>query len=241
MFNQGTSGYSLSDIAAVSKTGDGLFGEGNGWWIILLFLFASGAWGGGFGGNNGVGAEVQRGFDTQSVLGKLDGITYGLSDGFYAVNSNLANRFAGVDNAICTLGYQNAQLINSLGNTVQSGQKDLSAQLAQCCCDTKGLIGDLRYQVATDTCGIQTTVAGAARDIIENGNANYRAIADRLTQMEINAKEDKIAALTAENQNLKFAASQCAQNAYLINHINPAPVPAYVVANPNCCYNACNC
>jgi hypothetical protein len=258
MFNQGTGSYSLSDIAAVSGRNNDGFGDGNGWWIILLFLFASGAWGNGFGGGNGIGAEVQRGFDTQSVLGKLDGITYGLSDGFYAVNSNLCNRFAGVDNAICTLGYQNAQLINAVENTIQSGnnatqvalmqgfngvqagQTALGTQLAQCCCDTKGLIGDLKYQMATDTCGLHTALANATRDLIDNENANFRAISDRLTQMEISAKEDKIAALTAENQSLKFAASQNAQNAYLVNQLNPCPVPAYIVANPNCCYNACN-
>ena len=274
MFNQGVGCYSLSDIAAVSGRNNDGFGDGNGWWIILLFLFASGAWGNGFGGfgggNGGVGAEVQRGFDTQNVLNKLDGITYGISDGFYAVNtgmlngfngvnSNLCNRFSGVDNAICTLGYQNAQLINGVENTiqagnnatqvalmqgfngVQAGQTALATQLAQCCCDNKSLIGDLKYQMATDTCAIQTSLANATRDLIDNDNANYRAIAERLTQMEINAKEDKIANLIAENQSLKFAASQSAQNAYLINQISPCPVPAYVVPNPNCCYNPCGC
>lgn len=265
MFNQGIGSYSLSDIAAVTdrNNGDG-FGDGNGWWIILLFLFASGAWGNGFGGfggggAGGVGAEVQRGFDTQSIIGKLDGITYGLSDGFYAVNNNLCNRFAGVDNAICTLGYQNAQLINGVENTIQSGnnatqvalmqgfngvqagQTALATQIAQCCCDTKSLFGDVRYQMATDTCAVQNTIANATRDLMDNDNANYRALAERLTQMEINAKEDKIANLIAENQSLKFAASQQAQNAYLVNQLNPCPVPAYVVANPNCCYNPCGC
>ena len=272
MFNQGTCGYSLSDIAAVSRNNDGGFGDGNGWWIILLFLFALGGWGnngiGGFGGRSeqlATNAELQRGFDNQTVIGKLDGITYGLSDGFYAVNTGLLNgfnsvnntlcsRFAGVDNAICTLGYQTAQLVNGLENTVQSGdnatqialmqgfngvqagQTALSTQLAQCCCDTKTLIGDVKYQMATDTCAIQNTIANSTRDLIDNDNANYRALAEKLTQMEISAKEDKIAALTAENQGLKFAASQSAQNAYLINQLNPCPVPAYVVPNPNCCY-----
>lgn len=276
MFNQGSGCYSLSDIAAVSRgNNDGGFGDGNGWWVILLFLFAFGGWGnngfGGFGGRSGeavaTSAEVQRGFDNQAVIGKLDGITYGISDGIYAlntgmingfnsVNNTLCNRFSGVDNAICTLGYQNAQLINGLENTIQSGnnatqvalmqgfngvqagQTALSTQLAQCCCDTKSLFGDLKYQMATDTCAIQNTIATSTRDLIDNDNANYRALAEKLAQMEMSAKEDKIAALTAENQGLKFAASQSAQNAYLISQINPCPVPAYVVPNPNCCYTA---
>lgn len=275
MFNQGSGSYSLSDIAAVSRGNNDGFGDGNGWWIILLFLFALGGWGGnGFGGFGGRGeqvatsAEVQRGFDNQTVIGKLDGITYGLSDSTYALNTgmingfnNVTSRISGVDNAICTLGYQNAQLINGLENTIQSGnnatqvalmqgfngvqagQTALSTQLAQCCCDTKTMFGDIKYQMATDTCAIQGSIANSTRDLIDNENANFRALSDKLTQMEISAKEEKIAALTAENQSLKFAASQSAQNAYLLSHINPAPVPAYTVPNPNCCYTptCCGC
>ena len=67
-----------------------------------------------------------------------------------------------------------------------------------------------------------------ARDIIENNNNGVRSILDFLTQ-------DKIATLTAENQSLKLAASQARQNNYLIEQLKPCPVPAYVVANPNCC------
>jgi hypothetical protein len=115
MFNT-NNGYSLSDIAAVSGrngNGDGLFGE-NGWWIILLFLFCG--WGrngyGGFGNDGGgyqipcaTQADVRAAVDQQTLISKLDQQTYGLADSTYALTSALTNGFHGVDNAICTLGY----------------------------------------------------------------------------------------------------------------------------------------
>ena len=115
--------------------------------------------------------------------------------------------------------------------------------MADCCCATQRAIDGVKYENATNTCAIQNTIQNTTRDLIDNANANSRAILDFLTQ-------DKIATLTAENQSLKFAASQSAQNAFitanqeaqtaeLIRRLGrDCPVPAYVVPNPNCCYNA---
>ena len=110
-------------------------------------------------------------------------------------------------------------------------------------CTTQRAIDSVKYENATNTCAIQNTIQNTTRDVIDNANANSRAILDFLTQ-------DKIATLTAENQSLKFQASQSAQNAFitanqeaqtaeLIRRLGrDCPVPAYVVPNPNCCYNA---
>ena len=247
MFN-GKGGYNLSDIAAVTggrNNGDGMFGD-NGWWIILLFLFAG--WGGrgnGFGGFGGGGggydimpatqADVRAAVDQQTLLSKLDQQTYGLADSTYALNSTLTNGFHGVDNAICTLGYN-----------VQGGFNTLGHQISDCCCETGRAIergfADTNYNMATQACDTRTLIANSTRDIIDSNNAGVRSILDFLTQ-------DKIATLTAENQSLKFAASQANQNAFitanqeaqtaeLIRRLaTPCPVPAYVVPNPNCCYN----
>ena len=250
MFKNG--GYNLSDIAAVTGNrngnGDGMFGD-NGWWIILLFLFAG--WGGrGFGGGFGGGGGADAGFmipwatqadvrsavDQQTLISKLDNQTYGLADSTYALNSSLMNGFHGVDNAICTLGY-----------TIQSGFNTLGHQISDCCCETGRAIergfADTNYNMATQACDTRRAIADSTRDIIDANNAGVRSILDFLTQ-------DKIAALTAENQTLKFAASQANQNAFitanqeaqtaeLIRRLaTPCPVPAYVVPNPNCCYNA---
>lgn len=153
------------------------------------------------------------------------------------VQSAMAAGFAGVDNSVCTLGYQNAALINGLGQTVQNGlnsanvvalqnQNALQTQIADCCCENKAALADIKYTMATDTCALQNTIQNTTRDLLDNQNANTRAILDYLCQ-------DKIASLTAENQTLKFAASQQAQNAYLVSELAPKlPVPAYQVPNP---------
>jgi hypothetical protein len=156
MFKNG--GYNLSDIAAVTGNrngnGDGMFGD-NGWWIILLFLFAG--WGGrGFGGGFGGGGGYESGFmmpwatqadvraavDQQTLISKLDQQTYGLADSTYALNNSITTGFHGVDNAICTLGYNVQQGFNTLGH-----------QMSDCCCTTQRLIergfADTNYNMAT--------------------------------------------------------------------------------------------
>ncbi len=207
------------------------FGDGS-WWIILFLIFGlfGGNWGGfgGFGGgmNGGVGSEVQRGFDHSATIQKLDGITQGICDSTYALNNAITNGFNGVDRSVCNTGYQ-----------TQAGFNALSAQLAQCCCDNREAISAVRYDLATQACDTRNTIQNTTRDIIDNANANSRAILDFLTQ-------DKIATLTAENQSLKFQASQSAQNSYLTATIDAAqanlirrlgadcPTPAYVVQPP---------
>ena len=230
-------GYNLSDIAAVTgNRNDGMFGE-NGWWIILLFLFAG--WGRGFGGFGGFGgegvgapcatqADVRAAVDQQTLISKLDQQTYGLADSTYALNNSLTNGFHGVDTAICTLGYN-----------LQGGLNALGHQISDCCCENGRAMergfADIGYTLATQACDTRAAIANSTRDIIDSNNAGIRSILDFLTQ-------DKIAALTAENQSLKFAASQAAQNAYLVSELRPAPVPAYTVANPYCCntyYGGC--
>lgn len=195
----------------------------------------------------------------------------GMLNGFAGVQQSLANGFAGVDNAVCTLGYQTQAGINSVNvagmqntnaiqtqlaecccntrdaikdNTFTSIQNSnaLSRQLSECCCENRAAIADVKYQMATDTCAVNTTIANSTRDIIDNQNCNTRSILDFLVQ-------DKISNLEAENQRLSLAASQAAQNTYLVNALRPCPIPAYEVPNPFCCYgnsgfgfnNGCGC
>jgi hypothetical protein len=169
----------------------------------------------------------------------LDQQTYGLADSTYALNNAITNGFHGVDNAVCTLGYN-----------MQSGFNSISHQLSDCCCATQRAIDSVKYENAANTCALQNTINNTTRDIIENANANSRAVLDFLVN-------DKISTLTAENQALKFQASQSAQNAFitanqeaqtaeLIRRLGrDCPVPAYVVPNPNCCYQyaqpTCGC
>lgn len=238
----GVSEASLSDIAAVTngRNNDGMFG--NDWaWIVILLLFGWGrggfGFGGGFGGGQGGGygypccgtpatqADLSAAFASNSVLSGINGI-----------DSTLCQGFNGINTAILQNGY----------NT-QAGINTLSHQIADCCCTTQRAIDGVRYDMATQSCAVQNTIQNTTRDIIDNANANSRAILDFLTQ-------DKIATLTAENQSLKFQASQTAQNAYIGATVdsavaelirrtgNDCPTPAYVVQPPqpvtfptNCC------
>lgn len=227
---------SPADFAAVMN-GNG--GNSNGWggmwgdWIVLFLIFAlfgggfgfggfGGGFGGGFAGLNGggfLGAEIQRGFTEQNILRKLDEQSFGIADATYALNNTITNGFHGVDRGLC----------------------DLSHQISDCCCTTQRAIDSVNYNLATQACDTRNLIQNVARDITDNANCNTRAILDFLTN-------DKIATLTAENQNLRFAASQQAQNAFitanqeaqtaeLIRRLGrDCPVPAYVVPNPNCCY-----
>lgn len=216
MFNNGTE-FTMPVVPAnygYGGGGMGMNGFGGDWWGIIVLLLLFGAFNGnggfGFGGFGGRGADVcatqadvRAAVDQQTLISKLDQQTYGLADSTYALNNAITNGFHGVDNAICNLGYN-----------VQSGFNGLSAQLAQCCCDNRAAIADVKYQMATDTCDIKHAINDSTRNIL-----------DFLTN-------DKIATLTAENQNLKLQASQAAQNAYLVNELKPCPVPAYITCNP---------
>ena len=251
MFN--SNGYSLADIAAATgsgnRNGNGAFGD-DGWWIILLFL----AWGnngwGGFGGGGqrggGIREEVSYSFDMNGLENGVRGVQQGLADGFYAMNTGMLNGFNGIQSTLC-------QGFSGINQGMAQQTFDISTQLhnmaaasADCCCQTQRAIergfADTNYNLATQACDTRRAIADSTRDIIDSNNAGVRSILDFLTQ-------DKIAALTAENQSLKFAASQAAQNAFiaanqeaqtaeLIRRLDtPCPVPAYVVPNPNCCYN----
>ena len=180
MFTQ-SNGYSLADIAAATggnnKSGNVGFGDGDGWWIILLFLLGlGGGWGNGFGGGmggNGGGGnrcyypcatqlDVRDAVDQQTLISKLDQQTYGLADSTYALNNAIVTGFHGVDNAICTLGYQ-----------TQAGFTGLGAQLAQCCCDTQRAIADNTTQGVMNTNSIQSQIAACCCDL-EKANMQNR-------------------------------------------------------------------
>ena len=202
---------------------NGFFG-GSGWegiigLIVVAGLFGGG-WGfGGFGGNRGgspaTQADLSAGFANSEIMSDLNDIILGqasmqnfINQGFAGVNATVTNGFAGVNNAICTLGFQN-----------QSGFNALSTQLAQCCCDTRAAIADVKYANERQTC-----------DLITNANANTQRIIDYM-------QNEKINALQAENVALKGRISNSEQSAYIINALNPPARPSYIVPKPNCCYN----
>lgn len=239
-----TSEMTPADIAALTgNRNNGGFGDGfgNGWWIILLFLF--GFWGGGFNngfGRNGGGGGAIDGYvltsDFANIERKIDNVNNGLCDGFYAMNTSLLNGFSSVNQNMSN-GFQTAEL--SRANQQATLMQQLNAmqmQAANCCCETREAIQGVNYNLATQACETRNTLQNATRDIIDNQNSNSRAILDFLTT-------SKMQDLQAENQRLQLAASQQAQNSYLVSQLRPCPIPAYTVQNPFCCnqYQGCGC
>lgn len=247
MFNTGNCA-SVPLVANIDGNGNnnGWGAEGSWlWFIIVIFaIFGWGGFGNGFGGNGmngGVGSEIQRGFDNQAVVSKLDGITNGLCDGFYAVQTGMN----GINTNILQTGFGIQQAINA--DTVANMQNTnaLQSQLANCCCETREAIQGVNYNMATNTCALQNTMNSNTRDIIDSQNAGTRAILDYLCN-------EKISSLQAENSDLRRAASQDRQSALLttqmaaqtqqiINAVNPPAIPAYVVPNPNSYAYGCGC
>ena len=221
------------------NSGFGGFGwGGDGAWLIILFLiFAVFGWGGnGWGNNAGNSGGVVDGYvltsDFANVERKIESVNQGLCDGFYqqaqivnGTNMAMANGFA---QAELSRSNQQAALMQQL-NAMQM-------QAANCCCENRAAIAQVRYDMAAQACDTRNTVQNATRDIIDANNQNSRAILDFLTQ-------SKLSDLQAENQGLKLAASQAAQNSYLVSQLRPSPIPAYTVQNPYCCtqYAACGC
>lgn len=213
-------------VAPTSANGGfGGFG-GDGWWIILFFIVLFGWGGNGWGGNNG---GVMDGYvltsDFANIERKLDNVNNGLCDGFYVMNTGMLNGFAGVTQAV-TNGFYASEL--SRCNQQAALMQQLNAmqmQAQECCCENRAAIAQVRYDMATQACDTRNTVQNATRDIIDNANSNSKAILDFLVN-------SKMQDLQTENQNLKLAASQAAQNNYLVSQLRPCPTPAYITCNP---------
>lgn len=231
--------YSLSDIAAASgnRQNDGMFGGNGAWWIIILFLFVFCGWGGNWGGGNRTGGQgtAMDGYvltsDFANIERKIDSVNSGLCDGFYAqaqlINGTQMQMANGFAQAELSRSNQQAALMQMLYT--------MSAQQADCCCKTQTAIQGVNYNLATQACETRNAIQNGTRDIIDAINCGIRGIDQRLTAQEIAAKDARIA---EQNQQLfaaQLAASQAAQNNYLVQTLRPCPNPAYVVPNPFCC------
>lgn len=271
-----------ADIAAVTgNNGNGMWGDGGAWWIIILFLFVFCGWGNGngWGNNGGAGAAdnyvlasdfatLQRQIDssTASLERKSDAINSGLCDGFYAMNTTALNGFSGVNQNLSN-GFAQAELSRANGQmglmqqmnanniTAMQNANALQAQLAECCCSNREAIAGVNYNMAMNTNAVQHSVesgfcqtnynnANNTRDIIDNQNSNARAILDALNAQQLAAKDAKIAEQNQQIFGLQLAASQQAQNNYLVQTLKPAPVPSFPAGQlygyMNGCCNPCN-
>ena len=234
-------------VMEVGNNGGGFgngFGNNGDWaWIIILFLiFGNGrGFGNGFGGGNGVGENYILATDFANLERKLDGINNGICDSTFALNNTINNGFFGIQNALCQ-GFNGLNVAYLQGNNALASQLagcccDIRQQISDCCCTTQRGIDGINYNNALQTSALQQTLCNNTRDIIENANANYRAIHEELVANKLEMKNDRIAEQQNEINALRLKASQEAQNNYLISQLKPCPDPAYIVPNPNCCYN----
>ena len=216
------------------SSGWGGFGGDGGWWFIILFLALFCGWGGnGFGNNGRNSGGVVDGYvlasDFSNIERKMDIINGGLCDGFYAVNNSLLTGFGNAELSRCN---QQAALMQQLNN--------MAMQAQECCCENRAAVAQVRYDMASQACDTRNTVQNTTRDIIDAMNNGFRSIDQRLTAQELAAKDSKIAEQNQQIFGYQLAASQAAQNNYLVSTLRPSPSPAYVVANPYCCNSSYN-
>lgn len=223
--DEGTSTTMLVSPTGVGGNGGFGFGDGNGWWILLLFILMGG-WGGNFGGGFGGGDfypwmnqsnQISNGFQNQMLNDSINGITAGIA----GITAQLSNN-------------QMADMERSF--SVQSA-------LQNCCCENRASVADLKYTVATEACADRSAIANALADVIASNTANTQRILDKMCQQEIDTLKGQVLALQNQNNMLNLAASQTAQTAqliadntqqtqYIVNRVAPYPIPAYTVANP---------
>lgn len=235
-------------VQPANNGGFGGFGDGNGWWILLLFiLLGNGAWGmGGFGGGFDGGLypwmnqsnQINGGFRDQMLSTQLNGIQNSVTGGFGDVQTALCGGFAGVNasingaqNAITSQMYSNqiADLERSFAaQTAQTaGMTAIQSQLAQCCCDNRAATADLKYTVATENCADRTAAMQNTRDIIDAQTRGTQAILDKLCALELDGVKGQLAQAQRENVGLQnqlniatMQASQAAQTAVFQQGLN---------------------
>ena len=235
--NDFATGYA---VGRDSTNGGGGYGNngffGNDWaWIVILLLFGYGGrgFGGGFGGgygSGGVGENYVLATDFATIERKLDSVNSGICDSTFALNNTINANFRTLDNAICNLGYQQAQCccetksaINEVGTGVERAGWNLSKQISDCCCDLEKMNMQNRFDAQAYNCNTLQAIDKVGDRIID-----YLA-------------NEKTQALRDENQALRLAASQAKQNQYLINELRPCPIPAYITCNPYAYTNPCGC
>ena len=237
-----------ADLAAVVNNDDGGFGNGNGWWIILLFLFlgwGNNGWGGNRNGAGDAGGDVLYPWMNQAQ---------GMWTGFSQVQQDLCNGFAGTTAAI-TNGFANAETAATARQMANMQQQfALSQQFSDCCCENRLGLANLGADIAREACADRAAVSDGVRDILANQTASVQRILDQMCQDKIDAKNEQIAQLRQEIALKDLAASQSLQTAQLVadnaaqtaaleQYLAPVPRPAYVVQNPNCCqqWQGCGC
>lgn len=262
-FGGGYGGYGGYDIMWIVLF---MFFAMNGGW-------GNNGWGNGnrgYGGNGvyDISADMQRGFNQQATQSTLASLQSQIGNGFADAAVAQCQGNANITAAITNGQYATSQAITGAKDTISQNLNQLAMSLQNCCCENRAGLADLKYTVATEACADRQAVSDGLRDVIANQTANtqalinsqnagFQSIQDKLCQLELDSYKQKVSDQASEIAALKGAISQTAQTAQLIqdnnlqtqtliNRINPAPIPAYTVPNPNtgCCggnYYGCGC
>lgn len=262
----------------------GGFGD-NGWWIILLFILLGG-WGGygnrgGFGGGSGFGGDglypwmnqsnqMNDGFRDQmlnnnitEIRSGVTGLSSQLCNCCSDVQMALANGFAGVEAGANARQMANMNQNFGLQTAMMQGFNGVQSQFADCCCENRLGIADLKYTVATENCADRAASYQNTRDIIDSQNRGTQAILDKLCALELDGVKGQLAQAQRDNVSLQnqlnmaaLRESQTAQNAFiaqgfadevdqLYNRLNNCPVPSTPVYGRTpiftCQNNGCGC
>lgn len=250
-------------VTPMYGNGNGGFGFGGDWaWILLLLLIGGNGWGfGGYGAGAADGAvlypwmnqsnQINGGFRDQMLNDNITSIRDGIGDistqlcnGFAGVNAGVANGFAQAE--IAANGRQIANMQQAFGaqTAMSQGFNQLGSQFADCCCENRLGLADLKYTVATENCADRTQSMQNTRDIIDAQTRGTQAILDKLCALELDGVKGQLAQAQRENVGLQnqlnmatMQASQNAQNAIiqqgfsdevdaLYNRLNSCPVPS---------------
>lgn len=263
-------GSMVMPVGPMGGGGSGFgFGDGNGWWILLLFILMGGwgnGFGGGWGGNNiasdsavmypwmNQSNQINNGFRDQMLNTQISGIQNAITSGFGDVQTALCGGFAGVNAGIAN-GFAQAEIANNARQiadmqqnfaaqtATMQGFNGVQSQLANCCCENKAGLADLRFTVATEACADRNAISSALRDVLTATQAQTQTILDKMCAQEIDALKARNIELQNQVNMQNLAASQAAQTAalvadntaqtqYIVNRVAPYPIPAYTVANP---------
>lgn len=257
--NMMNSSPSLADIAAVTDGNrNNGFGDGQGWWVLIILLALFGGWGNGGWGNNrgnsgseggttivtvptsGFGgwgaydaASMQRGFDTSGIITKLDGINNGICNLGY----DQLSQMNGINTNIMQTGFGLQQAINN--DTVASMQNTnaLSTQISNCCCDMRAELKDISYQMATQDYATRAAIHEASDNIINSQNWGFRNLQDTINagfqNLERQSDHRYIAELERKLNTAERDTALQSTASYIINTVRPPAVPAYPSCNPN--------
>lgn len=253
-------GLSVADIAAVTRDNNDGFGGSNGWWLLII-LFALFGWGGngyGWGGNAGRTAESTSVYEGYVLGNDFSQLSRQISDS----TAMTERKLDGINNGICSLGYDQLAQMNGINTNILSGTNTLQAAIKDCCCqtqqnikDTQYAIGsasaDINYNLATQANNLQTTISNGfcqtnfnaqnnARDIVDSQNAGTQAILSRLDAMETNRLREQLEAERDARYSLQGQLDRAQLRTQIVNDVRPCPQPAYITCNPfgcNCGYN----